>query len=141
MQGFFSQYLSLRKLIINKLNEILAVYDLSYPQWLIMYYLKNTGSASLILIAEYYHLKKPVVTRTVQMLEERKLVQQIPSRDKRQKIIRLTDLGETVYATCRQHISELERRVFEDIPQDDVQTMNQVILRMKQKLDNKGGNA
>lgn len=139
MQGFFRQYLLLHKLLVSKLNEILGEYGLCYAPWTILYYLKANGPASLVVIAAYFHVKKPVITRTVQGLEAAGLVRPLPSQDKREKIIQLTEAGESVYAAGRRRIDHLEENLLASFPSADKEAACQMLLALRDKLTKTGG--
>ncbi|WP_346931214.1 MarR family transcriptional regulator, partial [Clostridium sp.] len=91
MQGLFQRFFSLYRPLVSKLNELLGEYNLSYSLWQVIYYLKNNGPSSLVDIANYYNIEKPSVTRRVNSLEEKLMVRAISSKDKREKIIELTE--------------------------------------------------
>ena len=138
MQGFFQRYLRLYRPLITKLNELLAVYDLSYSLWQVIVYVKNNGPATLVDISSNYNVEKPTITRRVQRLEESQLVKQIASKDRREKIIQLTELGEEVYKACRKDITELEKRVMEGIPQEEQVAIFQVLPKIQDNIMNRG---
>jgi MarR family transcriptional regulator, transcriptional regulator for hemolysin len=83
LQGFFRRCLLLNRTLIVKLNEVLATHGLTYPQWTIIYYVKDQRQSTLVDIANYANVKKPIITRTVQVLEEKGIMRQIPGADKR----------------------------------------------------------
>lgn len=119
MEGFFQRYLRLYRALITSLNELLSPYELSYSLWQVIYYVKNNGSSTLVDIASEYNVEKPTITRRVHKLEELGIVKQIFGRDKREKIIQLTERGEEVYTACRKEISDLEYRVMVDISKEE----------------------
>src|SRR4051794_27011773 len=76
---FFHQLLQLSRSLVNRLNEKIAKYDLNHPQWMIINYLYDFGSSTLVEIAKYLNVEKSSVTRTVNRLEKSGFVQQVPS--------------------------------------------------------------
>jgi MarR family transcriptional regulator for hemolysin len=115
MQGFFQRYIMLYRPLISKLNDLLRKLDLSYSLWQIIFYLENYGSATLVEISNHYNVEKPTITRSVQKLEEKRIVEVIPGKDRREKIIRLTGHGEEIYQLGRKKITEFELTVMEGI--------------------------
>jgi len=140
MQGFFQRYLSLYRPLITKLNETLSGYDLTYSLWQVILYVKTNGSSTLVDISSYYNVEKPTITRAVQRLEKKLIVKVIPGKDRREKIIQLTELGEEVYQVCRQKITELEYSVMKGIPEDEQNTAFQILPRIRKNIINKEGN-
>jgi MarR family transcriptional regulator, transcriptional regulator for hemolysin len=92
----------------NKLNIHLAEHHLHRAQWSIFHYLTNNGSATLVELSHYLYVEKPTVTRTINRLEELGYVEHVPSKDKREKRIQLTELGRKVYLDVRVTIDQFE---------------------------------
>jgi MarR family transcriptional regulator, transcriptional regulator for hemolysin len=136
LQGFFQRYLMLHRSLINKLNELLGEYGLSYSLWMVVFYVKNNGPSSLVDISNYFNVEKPAITRTVQRLEEKRLVKQITSKDKREKIIQLTELGEEIYQACREKITQLEFRVMVGIPEDEQKAAFEMLPKIRETIIN-----
>ena len=140
MEGFFRRFLKLYRPLITTLNELLAPYNLSYSLWEVIFYLKNNGPSTLVDISNYYNVEKPTITRRVHRLEESRIVKQIPGKDKREKIIQLTEIGEEIYQACRVKITDLEYRVMEDIPKEEQNISFQILPKIQDNLMNKEGN-
>jgi MarR family transcriptional regulator for hemolysin len=142
LQGFFQRYLMLYRPLITKLNELLSAYELSYSLWQVIFYVKNNGPSTLVDISSHFNVEKPTITRTVQRLQDTGLVNQIPGKDRREKIIQLTKLGEDVYLTCRKKITELEYSVMEGIPEEEQIAAFRTLPQLRENIIklNKEGN-
>ena len=140
MEGFFQRFLSLYRPLIVGLNELMGPYELSYSLWQVIFYIKNNGASTLVEIANHYHVEKPTITRRVQRLEQLKMVEQIPGKDKREKIIQLTALGEEIYMKCRKKITELEYLVMEGIAEEDQAITFQTLPKIKENIIQGEGN-
>lgn len=140
VQGFFRHYFSLHRVLISKMNELLAEYGLSYSLWTVIFYVKNHGTSTLVDIAHFYNVKKPVITRTVQSLEEKGIIRQIPGADKREKLIELTDAGEQVYQICRKLIDELEKAVMKTISEEEQAAIFESLPKIRANVLAMGGN-
>lgn len=134
MQGFFHQYLSLYRPLTNKLNELLATFGLSYSLWQVIFYVEMNGPSQLASISDYFYIERPSVTRVVQRLEEKGLVEHIPGKDRREKTIRLTEHGEDVYHSCRKEITDLENHILADIPNEALQTAFDTLPAIREQL-------
>lgn len=139
MQGFFQRYLSVYRPLITKLNMLLGEYDLSYSLWQVIFFVKNNGPSTLVDISTHYNIEKPSITRSVHRLEEKLLVKQIPGKDRREKIIQLTDSGEEIYQACRAKITELEYSIMKDIPENLQEASFQIFPLIRENLNNKEG--
>lgn len=140
MQGFFQRYLLLYRPLISKLNELLAEYDLSYSLWQVIFHVKNNGPSTLVDISNHFNVEKPTITRTVHRLLETGLVNQIPGKDRREKIIQLTELGEKVYLACRKKITALEHSVMKGIPEEEQKAAFRILPKIRENVINREGN-
>ncbi|ABR36027.1 MULTISPECIES: MarR family winged helix-turn-helix transcriptional regulator [Clostridium] len=136
MQGLFQRFFSLHRPLISKLNELLGEYDLSYSLWQVILYLKNNQPSSLVDIANYYNIEKPSITRRVQRLEERLIVKTISGKDRREKIIELTEIGEKLYDVCRERITQLENDVVKGISEDDQIITFETLPKIQKNITN-----
>lgn len=127
MKGFFQRFISLYRPITSKMNDLLSEYNLSYSLWQVIFYLKNNGPSSLVDISKYYDIEKPSVTRRVQSLEEKMIITEIVSKNKREKIIKLTEEGEELYQICRERITCLEYEVMKGITEEEQQIVFEVL--------------
>jgi len=134
MQGFFQRYLLLYRPLTSKLNELLGEYELSYSLWQIIFHVKNNGPSTLAAISDYFNIERPSVTRAVQRLEEKQIIEQIPGRNKREKMIQLTELGEDVYLSCREQITTLENSVMKDIPKEELNAAYEVLPKIRENM-------
>lgn len=103
----------------NRLNELLGEHQIQRAQWTILYYLFNFGSATLVELSNYQSVEKPTVTRTINRLEELEYVEQVPSKDKREKRMQLTALGRKVYLEVRVTIDEFEQDILNGITEEE----------------------
>ena len=134
LEGFFRQFLRLYRPLITNLNELLAPYKLTYSLWQVIFYLKNYGPSTLVEVSGYYNVEKPTITRRVHRLEELQMVRQIPGKDRREKIIELTEWGEEIYQTCRLKITDLENQVMKGIPYNEQSITFQTLPKIRDQL-------
>lgn len=118
-QRFFHQLLQLYRPFENRLNIELSKHQLYRVQWSVLYYLYNFGCATLVGLADYLNIEKPNVTRTIHRLEEMGYVEHVPSRDKREKRMQLTDLGKKIYLEVRVTIDQYEQEILEGISEEE----------------------
>lgn len=136
MQGLFQRFFSLYRPLVSKLNELLGEYELTYSLWQVIVYLKINGPSSLVDIAKHYNIEKPSITRRVQYLEEKLIVKSISSKDRREKIIQLTELGEELYQVCRKKVTELEYNVMKGIPEDEQIIAFEALPKIRENITN-----
>ena len=139
MEGIFRQYLAVYRPLITRLNQLLEPHGLSYSLWQVIFYIEREGPSTLVEISNYYGVEKPSITRRVHRLEEQDLVEQIPGQDRRVKVIRLTEAGDSVYRECRVKISGLEREVMEGIGKGEQELLHRLLPEVRKNLMRKGG--
>jgi MarR family transcriptional regulator, transcriptional regulator for hemolysin len=140
LQGFFQRYLTLYRPLITTLNELMSTYKLSYSLWQVIFYLKNNGPSTLVEISNQYNVEKPTITRRVHRLEDLQMVKQIPGKDRREKVIQLTELGEEIYQACRKKITELEHNVMEGIAKEEQMITFQTLPKIQDNIMKGEGN-
>jgi MarR family transcriptional regulator, transcriptional regulator for hemolysin len=134
LEGFFQQYLRVYRPLITRLNELMVTYGLSYSLWQVIYYIKNNGPSTLVDISNQYGVEKPTITRRVHRLEELQIVKQIPGKDRREKVIQLTEIGEELYKDCREKITDLEYRIMEDIDKKEQLILFQTLPKIMENI-------
>jgi MarR family transcriptional regulator for hemolysin len=139
MQGFFQRYLLLYRPLISRLNELLSEYELSYSLWQVIFFVKNNGPSTLVEISIHFNVEKPTITRTVQRLEEKLIINVKQGKDRREKIITLSEFGEDLYQNCRQKITKLEYEVMRGIPRDEQKAVFEILPKIRENILNLEG--
>nr|WP_207203257.1 MarR family transcriptional regulator [Peribacillus sp. TH27] len=103
----------------NNLNIQLNKHNLHRAQWSILHYLSNYGSATLVELANYQSVEKPTITRTITRLEELGYVEHVPSKDRREKRMQLTELGTKIYSDVRVTIDQYEQDILKGISEEE----------------------
>ncbi|KON88256.1 MarR family transcriptional regulator [Sporosarcina globispora] len=118
-QRFFHQLVLLYRPFENRLNTELSKHHLYRAQWSILYYLYNDGSVTLVELSHYLGVEKPTVTRTIAKLEDMGYLEPVPTKDKREKRMQLTDTGRKVYQEVRVAIDEFEQEILNGISEEE----------------------
>ncbi|KON71337.1 MarR family transcriptional regulator [Peribacillus butanolivorans] len=118
-QKFFQELLLLYRPFENNLNLQLNKHNLHRAQWSILHYLSNYGSATLVELANYQSVEKPTITRTITRLEELGYVEHVPSKDRREKRMQLTELGTKLYSDVRVTIDQYEQDILKGITEEE----------------------
>ena len=105
-----------------------------------IFHLKNEGPSTLVDISNYYHVEKPTITRRVHRLEELGIVRQIPGKDRREKIIQITELGAEIYEDCRKKITNLERSAMDGIGDEEQMITFQTLPKIQDNIIKREGN-
>lgn len=120
----------------NKLVLLLSEHHIQRAQWTILYYLFNFGSATLVELSNYQSVEKPTITRTINQLEDLGYVEQVPSKDKREKRMQLTELGRKVYNEVRVTIDQYEEEILMGISETEQLQAIQIMTEIRRNLIN-----
>jgi DNA-binding MarR family transcriptional regulator len=107
---------------------------------MVIFYIEKYGPSTLVEISVFYNVEKPSITRTVHRLEEKQIIEQIPSKDRREKIIQLTPFGLEIYQETHGKIVQLEHRLMKDIPKEDQHLVFQILPKIQENILEKEGN-
>ena len=132
--SFFYQNLQFSRSFTKGLNEQLVGIGLYHSQWVIVYYLKQFGPSTLVEISHYIDVEKPTISRTVDRLEKSQLIEKIPSKDRRKRLIQLTEQGNQVYVEAKKLVDEFEKKLIEGIAEGDMVTTFRTMQLLKEKL-------
>lgn len=122
----------------NRLNVELSKHNLFRAQWSILYYLFNEGSATLVGLSNYLGVEKPTVTRTINKLEEMGYLEPVPTKDKREKRMQLTDIGKRIYLEVRVTIDEFEQEILKGITEEELQEGIRLMSEIRKNLMQQG---
>lgn len=120
----------------NKLVLLLSQHNIQRAQWTILYYLFNFGAATLVELSNYQSVEKPTITRTINQLEDLGYVEQVPSKDKREKRMQLTQLGRKVYNEVRVTIDQYEEEILNGISETEQLQAIQIMTEIRHNLIN-----
>jgi len=139
MEGLFRHYIRTHRMLMKHLNDLLEKYQLSYSLWQVIIYLKDSGTSTLVDISNYYQVEKPGITRRVHRLQESGLIKEVPSTNRREKIIELTSEGKRVYQVCREEITALEHSISKGLTEEEKQIAFQFLMKIQDNILSKEG--
>lgn len=133
-QLFFYQYRTMYRPYINKLNLYLAKHQLYSSQWSILYLLIHEGPFTLVEMANFLNVEKPTITRMIQKLVELNYVETVPGKDKREKRIHLTDIGEQVCSEVQATIDQFQKEALQGISEEDQLLVSRILATVQENL-------
>ncbi|WP_449620079.1 MarR family winged helix-turn-helix transcriptional regulator [Robertmurraya sp. Marseille-Q9965] len=133
---FFHQLLMLYRPFENQLVELLGEHKLQRAQWTILYYLFNYGDATLVELSNYQGVEKPTITRTVHQLKDLEYIERVPSQDKREKRIQLSELGRKVYKEVRVTLDQFEEDILQGISETEQLDAIRIMSEIRNNLIN-----
>lgn len=131
----FYEYRVLYRPYVNQLNVLLSSYNLTSPQWMVMYFIYHEGAQTISDIALYQNVEKPTTTKMVQKLTELGYVEIRSGNDKRVKIVQLSENGQEVYKEVREKIDQFQEYLLEDVSDEDQLKVARILRDINRKID------
>jgi len=131
---FFEQYYKMYRPFVSQLNQKLVQHELYSSQYAVLKLIHTENELTLGEISRHQAVERPTITRTVQRLKELGFVQAGPGKDKREKMIHLTPLGEDMYQDIRHSIADFQLKSLEGISEDELLNTIDVLAKVHQNL-------
>ncbi|MEH6942728.1 MarR family winged helix-turn-helix transcriptional regulator [Bacillus sp. JJ722] len=137
MYSFFSKIALVRRIYTNRLQEKLNLHGVTTTQWALIRYLKDNGSSTLSDVADFWHVEKPSITPIVQKLVAQEIIIILSGEDKRQKIMKLSEKGISLYQLIKQTTDVFLEKIMEGITQEEreiaEQSLNQLFVNLQKR--------
>jgi DNA-binding MarR family transcriptional regulator len=111
-------------------------YGVTRREWRLLSLLSAHGDISPSALADHAHLDRPRVSRAIADLQAKRLVDKttLPD-DRRRTVVRLTALGQRLHDELFPQIVELNQRVLQVLPPDEVQLLDRALTRLTQAAE------
>jgi MarR family transcriptional regulator, transcriptional regulator for hemolysin len=120
--------------LTNTLNEALKPLGLYGSQWSVIFVLKTKGSLTQKELCEYLFVEAPPMTRTIQRLVKQGYVSQVPGKDKREKLIQLTDVSLKMFPEWEKAVLENNQSLLKHLPETSQEELLQLQKSWLQQL-------
>ncbi len=108
-----------------------ALFGLSIPAWRLVAVIAEGEGVTQAAIGARTRMDKVTVSRAAIALTERGLLQRAGNPDdRRSHLLTLTEAGRTLYAAVAPKALELERRIFESFPADELARFVETLRRI-----------
>lgn len=122
--------------VASNLDKVIGGFDLTLSQWKVIDFVEKAGACTLVAISRHFSTEKPSVTRMINCLEEKQLVEKLSGKDRREKRIQLTGLGREVYAACRHTLDEVELHLVRGIPDEEQRILLRSLIAIRDNMKN-----
>ena len=86
-----------REAVTSQFRDHVAAGGLTLPQWRVIRALAGGTELDTSTLARRCVILAPSLTRIIKHLEGRGLIEKVPTRDRRQRVVRLTSSGEAMF--------------------------------------------
>jgi MarR family transcriptional regulator, transcriptional regulator for hemolysin len=124
----------LSRQLTNTLNEALKPLGLYGSQWSVIFVLKSKGSLTQKELCDYLFVEAPPMTRTIQRLVKQGYVSQAPGKDKREKLIQLTDVSLKMFPEWEKAVLETNQSLLKHLPESSQGDLLQIQKSWLQQL-------
>ncbi|WP_238885567.1 MarR family transcriptional regulator [Clostridium sp. YIM B02551] len=119
----------------KKLNEKISPLGLYSSQWAIILYLYENNQCTQIGLSQYLCVEAPTITRTLARMEELGWVIREEGKDKRERLIKLTEKAYEMYPKWKKASDSIEIEAIKDIDKDELEIFNNILEKMLKNLD------
>ncbi|MDW0112798.1 MarR family transcriptional regulator [Sporosarcina saromensis] len=121
------------RLLTKEVNSVLKKHDLFAAQWSVIYCIDLHTEMTLTQIWKYLNVEAPTITRTVNRLEEMGWLVTREGKDRREKIVRLSEEAIQKLPHIKETIIQFESDCLNRLTREEE---NQLILLLR-KIDGK----
>ncbi|MCF6385651.1 MarR family transcriptional regulator [Mycobacterium sp. MBM] len=121
------------------MDEALRPYDLGATQWYVLYQLAHAGPTRQRELQRSLSVERATLSSVVITLVRKQLVEQIAdTRDQRQKLLRLTETGKTLWRELPD-LTRIHSVAFDGMDADDIHTTIRVLQAATERLERQLG--
>lgn len=118
----------------KKLNERIAPLGIYTSQWRIMLYIHKHKQCTQVELSHNLCVEAPTVTRTLNRMKEMDLIIRKEGKDKREKLIELTDKAYEIFDVLYDYSNKVEEDALKGISKEELEVFNNVLDKMTQNL-------
>jgi len=134
----FRYLLLMERPMAHQFDNVVGSLDLTMAQWKVLDFIEKSGTCTLVEISRHLSVKKPPVTITIDSLERKRFVKQVPGKDRRERRVRLTGLGKEACGMCRNAIDEIEHHFLNGLSGEEQKTLLRALITIWTNLKSGG---
>ncbi|WP_144512522.1 MarR family winged helix-turn-helix transcriptional regulator [Bacillus sp. FJAT-22090] len=131
MNPLFHELFQKTRFLTNEVNLALKKHNLYASQWSVLYCIQKHGEMSLTQIWKYLNVEAPTITRTVYRLVELGWIDIRPGKDRREKIVCLSEKASEDFLTIKDSILEFENRMVSNLSKEEEKTLIEILKKIK----------
>lgn len=131
MNPLFHELFQKTRFLTNEVNIALKKHNLYASQWSVLYCIQKHGEMSLTQIWKYLNVEAPTITRTVYRLVELGWIDIRPGKDRREKIVRLSEKASKDFLTIKDSILEFENRMVSNLTKEEETALIEILKKIK----------
>jgi DNA-binding MarR family transcriptional regulator len=131
MNPLFHELFQKTRFLTNEINQYLKKHDLYASQWTVLYCIQKHKQMSLTQIWKYLNVEAPTITRTVYRLVELGWIDIHPGKDRREKIVQLSEKALQDFPKIKASILEFEDRIASNMTSEEETLLIDLLQKIK----------
>ena len=119
------------RFLSQEVNNTLKKYNLFASQWSVLYCIQRHKEMTLTQIWKYLNVEAPTITRTVNRLAELGWIEICSGKDKREKIVKLSEQALQQFPAIKAAMTEFEDRMVDSLSDDEEAQMLELLQKIK----------
>jgi DNA-binding MarR family transcriptional regulator len=119
------------------MDSVLGPYDLGNTQWYVLYLLAKNGPIKQRDLTLMLEVERATLSAVIGALVRKGLIEQTSDPDdQRQKVLQMTTVGESLWATLPDPIELITNVAFDGVDDEEIATTKRVLREATQRLIN-----
>jgi len=119
------------RFLTQEVNSTLKKYDLYASQWSVLYCIQLHKEMTLTQIWKYLNVEAPTITRTVNRLVTLGWIDITSGKDKREKIVKLSEKALQQFPAIRVSITAFEDSMVSELTKDEEVLLLELLQKIK----------
>ena len=119
------------RLLAKEVNKCLSDHGLYTSQWSIIFCIERFGPMTQTEIWKYLNVEAPTITRTLSRMEKNGWIKRELGKDKRERVINLTEEAWRNYKTIRQSMDNLEHEILSDLSTEEKKHLYNLLKKIR----------
>ncbi|OOM81296.1 MarR family transcriptional regulator [Clostridium sp. BL-8] len=125
------------KKMVYFLNSQLSSFDITAEQWQVLLKLSKQNKINQKILAQLVNKDQPTLTRMLDILERKSLVERHSSKDDRRSFsIHITDKGFALTEKLTPYIEEIFAKILTNISEKELNVYTDVLLKINNNITN-----
>lgn len=119
------------RFLTQEANNTLKKHNLFASQWSVLSCIYRHKEMTMTQIWKYLNVEAPTITRTVNRLAELGWVEIGPGKDRREKIVKLSDQAIQQYNIIQESITEFEERMVINLTEEEKAQLLELLQKIR----------
>jgi len=119
------------RFLTQEVNHTLKGFNLFASQWSVLYCIQRHNEMTLTQIWKYLNVEAPTITRTVNRLEELGWIEICSGKDRREKVVKLSNQALQQFPAIKAAMSEFEDQMVAGLSKEEEVLLFELLQKIK----------